>query len=636
MNEDLKIIKKKYGEKMAHLCRDLFPTILEKKGLLSYLLLSHFEPNHELYNDIIKEELKESFKNYIYGLLNIKRIENKSDKTPKELLLEAGYQLFECHTEEDIQQFKKYFEKEERLCTFNGGRLDSCHVFFAVKKDVDNIKREAFKNPKRQDKYGTSVISIQFIKNKNHTLSIKNRYNHTVNNPDATFSNNLDNIIPGLTLSFKKEYGLIERHPSDDFEMPNYVLVNGKYYKYNYELNNIYYCPNNIIIDNFKVKKYDKEKYLIIDYFILDLVNKKIDIYDKTLKDSFINDLKEITKINIIKNKNQKLINIKIKNQNLITITLDKENNIIGYKNNNIKIINKCFLFYNEKINNIELNNVKIIGNYFLYNNEVLPKISLPEVLIIYNKFLNRNKNITSLNIPKVKIIKNDFLAFNNSLTELEVPCLEEVGDRFLSYNKILNKLESLKLEKVKDNFLMSNLNLQELNLPNLKRIDNYFLSSNKQLNKLIVPNLETIGDFFLINNQNLKRICFPNLKETGNYFLNGTCIEELIAPNLIIAGSQFMTSNNTITILYLPNLITTGISFLGLNNSLKKLYLPSLKEVKEGFLNYNKKLETIYLPQAKKISSYYFLNSTNIKDLNIDSLEEITDNYILKNNLVD
>ena len=46
MNPDLKLIKKKYGEEMSHLCRELYPIILEQEGLLSKLLLNHFEPNH--------------------------------------------------------------------------------------------------------------------------------------------------------------------------------------------------------------------------------------------------------------------------------------------------------------------------------------------------------------------------------------------------------------------------------------------------------------------------------------------------------------------------------------------------------------------------------------------------------------
>ena len=209
MNSDLKLIKKKYGEEMSHLCRELFPVILEQEGLLSKLLLDNFEPNHFLYKDIVENDVVNSFKNYIYSLVDVEiEKEVKVDKNPKELLNEAGYDLYECHTEEDIQKFKKYYTSREELCTFNGGRLNDCYVFFAVNKNVNQIRREDFDYPTRQDEYGTSVISIQFTRDETHTLSIKNRYNHTVDNPDATFSNNLDNIIPGLTDSFSKYYGL--------------------------------------------------------------------------------------------------------------------------------------------------------------------------------------------------------------------------------------------------------------------------------------------------------------------------------------------------------------------------------------------------------------------------------------------
>ena len=157
--------------------------------------------------------------------------------------------------------------KGEELCTFNGGRLNSCYVFFAVKKNVNEIKRENFKNPFRQDEYGTSVISIQFSKDDTYTLSIKNRYNHTVNNPDATFSNDLDNIIPGLTKSFENYYGHQINSSKQVFELDGYVRANdGKFYKYNYEVDNIYYCPDNIIIDNFEVKREyanEKERYRV-------------------------------------------------------------------------------------------------------------------------------------------------------------------------------------------------------------------------------------------------------------------------------------------------------------------------------------------------------------------------------------
>ena len=187
------------------LCRELFPTILEQEGTLLKILSTSFGKNSKtLYEDITENELEDKFKEYIFKKALSEEIkkENINHKTPYELLDEAGYKLYECTTENEIQSFRKYYEEDEELCTFYGDRLNKCIVFFAVKKDVDKIRREDFKEPKRDDEYGTSVISIQFNKIGFSTVSIKNRYNHKVKNPDATFGNNLDRIIPGLTRKF--------------------------------------------------------------------------------------------------------------------------------------------------------------------------------------------------------------------------------------------------------------------------------------------------------------------------------------------------------------------------------------------------------------------------------------------------
>ena len=155
---DLKLIKKYYGEKMMHLCRELFPSLLEQEGLLSKLLLNKFEPSRFLYEDIIESGNIEGFKNYIYRLIDVENNHTiEVTKTPKELLEEAEYILYECKTEDDIQRFRKYYYRKggnpvytggvpkryegEELCTFNGGRLNYCYVFFAVKKNVDDIRK---------------------------------------------------------------------------------------------------------------------------------------------------------------------------------------------------------------------------------------------------------------------------------------------------------------------------------------------------------------------------------------------------------------------------------------------------------------------------------------------------------------
>ena len=466
MEKDLKLIKKKYGEKMMHYCRSELSTILENDSLLPSLLLEHFNESHMLYDDIEKEGKLEEFKNYIYSLIdvedNMKRIEHR---TPKELLSEAGYNFYECKTEEDIQSFKKYYSKDEELCTFKGKRLESCYVFFAVKKNVDEIKRENFSKPRRQDEYGTSVISIQFTK-EGYDLSIKNRYNHTVNNPDSTFSNNLDNIIEGLMQSFENEYGFIQANIGN-FELENYVKVGGKYYKYNHEIDNIYYCLDNIIIDNFNVKKYDKERYIVFDYFVLDLKEKKI--LTETEYDSFIDGIVDIDKINIVKLENGKAIHIIPINREEIIIELDKQNRIVKYKNNNIKRCDDYFLCFNESLQELNLPNLERCGDRFLYNNESLQELNLPNLERCGDSFLYNNESLQELNLPNLKQCEYGFLLSNQSLQELNLPNLKLCGDSFLYFNESLQELNLPNLERCGDSFLYNNESLQELNLPKLK-----------------------------------------------------------------------------------------------------------------------------------------------------------------------
>ena len=424
MIDDLKVIRKKYGEKMYHFCRESFPTLLEEPGKLSKLLSDNFHESHSLFDDIVADGKEDEFKNYIYSLVDV---ENNNElvqiKTPEELMSEAGYVLVECYNEGDIQAFRKYYAPGEELCTFKGGRLNRCRVFFAVKKNVSDIKREDFKNPTRQDEYGTSVISIQFTKDGTNTLSIKNRYNHTVNNPDATFSNNLDNIIPGLTESFERHKGIVQRYKSQNFEIKGYVRANdGKYYKYNYEINNVYYCPDNIIIDHFNVKKYDKSRYLIIDYFIIDLSNKSISLYDKKLSDSFCDVIKDINKIEIDNIDSGKKITILGDNNKSLEIITDKDGKIISLKMNKIYDIGDKFLSYNTSLQKFTAENLTEVGDHFLCCNTSLQKFIA--------------ENLTEVGCY--------FLGCNNTLQELYLPNLTKVGDLFLDNNhKLRNKILS-------------------------------------------------------------------------------------------------------------------------------------------------------------------------------------------------
>ena len=525
MNKDLKVIKKKYGEGMMHLCREFFPTLLEQEGLLPRLLHDNFKESRSLVKDIIDNNLEEEFKNYIYNQVDVENnYEEVGSKRPEELLKEAGYKLYECHNEEEIQSFRKYYSPGEALCTFNGGRLNRCFVFFAIKENVDEIKRENFPKPQRQDEYGTSVISIQFTRDNSHTLSIKNRYNHTVNNPDSTFGNNLDNIIPGLTNSFDKYYGMHQSHLQNSFEIPGYVRANdGKYYKYNYEINNIYYCENNVIIDNFEVKEYPHEQYIVLDYFILDLKNKRIQTYwnDMELEDSFPNTIGTIKDIKIENDKDNKNILIKTDNSDEVDviITLDKNNRIIALKNDKVENIGNSFLSYNNSLTSIELPNATSIGNRFLYYNKILTEIQLPNVTSIGNSFLSYNNSLTHIELQNATNIGNDFLLSNKLLTSIELPNVTSIGNRFLFNNVSLTSIALPNVTSVGNLFLHFNNSLISIELQNATNIGNYFLKYNNSLTSIELPNATSIGDGFLYSNRSLTSIELPNAQIIGDFF---------------------------------------------------------------------------------------------------------------------
>ena len=54
-SRELKKIKKIYGEKFSHLCRELFPLILEQEGMLLQILQEKFSKNCNTLYETIEE-----------------------------------------------------------------------------------------------------------------------------------------------------------------------------------------------------------------------------------------------------------------------------------------------------------------------------------------------------------------------------------------------------------------------------------------------------------------------------------------------------------------------------------------------------------------------------------------------------
>lgn len=438
--DDLKYIRKKYGENMSHLCRELFPTILEKPGLLYNLLTSSFCESKELYYDIVNEHKEIAFKNYILSFYESKKEDKKTEKGVRELLDEAGYTLYECKTNADVKKFKKYYAKGEEICTFKDShRIDDYHIFFIVKKNVNNIKRENFPNPRREDEYSTSILCIQFDRGTRQSVTIISRYNHTVSNPNAVYSNNLDAIVENLTDAFENEYGFnIGGTYKTNFALNRYFEAkDGKFYKYNYEMYQDYWCHNNILIENRRKIIYDytdKSRYLFMDYFVLDLKEKKLLSPMYKAYDDFKSRLSHIKSIKVTNKEDFKEIEITLEEEEKVTIKLDQEGRIIGYIDENLTKIYSRFLEHNTVLREISLPNLEYCDD-FLSRNLELKSIDLPKLKHAGFYFLRNNQKLSKLNLPLLEDCYFGFLKYNQELREISLPNLERCDEPLLRYN---------------------------------------------------------------------------------------------------------------------------------------------------------------------------------------------------------
>lgn len=497
-NLDLKFIKKHYGEKLMQLCRRLFPTILDNEGELSKIIFAHFAPTKHLFDDLIGYE--NDFQEYVYDIYKENHFVKyaESDKTPYELMDEAGYILYpECQTEEDIQKFKKYYAPFEELCTFYGNRLNTCRVWFAVKKNVDSIRRADFTHPLRQDEYGTSVISIQFTKVGNH-LSIKNRYNHAikVTNCDCTFNNNLDNIIEGLTCSFKRHFNIkdVVREKSNTLKLDNYTSSHNRLYRINYifdkeyefEKYNLFFCENNVLIKNGEVVKYNTDRYILIDNYLFDLKNKKIETIDyyikKPITDSFIKSIGKIKNITVSNIGDEKIVNIQTANCGDVVVKANQSNQLIGYINPSVTIIGCNFLKNNEHLKEVVLPNLTFAGNHFLENCYALEELNLPKLVKFKDFSLRGCAKLKILRAPKLVSIGYCVLQHNRLLSTLYIPNVKSIDDMFLVCNEKLTKLDLPNVKSVGNCFMRENSVLDSINAPKLKRVQKFFLSKNANI----------------------------------------------------------------------------------------------------------------------------------------------------------
>ena len=513
INKIYKKIKEHRGERFARKLRDA--DLLDIPNIEHILEFANFEDLDDLI-PVIRSK---------YKIISVSKY--NTNKDPIELLNEAGYDAFVVETEKQKNSIKKYFRPDEQLCTFNDPKRHiNFYIIHAVKRGADKIKPSD--NPKREDEYGTSVISIQIAKSGGF-ISIKNRYNHTVSNPDSTFGNNPDNIILGLTNSLQKYFNV--DFSVSDVEMPeNYVNVDNQLVYCNFERNGIWFGPK-YYIKNGEIVRLSTDRETMIDHMIYNDKTKKIitPLGDNDKTCAFFAKLfngKQITK-NVDKATN----NITLQTQNGDRIITNNKGQIIELDLPSVTKVPDDFLEGNYTLKSINLPNVEKIGYYFLEDNNMLETINLPNAESIGCGFLWQNKKLKTINLPNVEKIGNTFLEDNDMLETINMPKVKVIGDYFLYYNKRLKSINLPELEVVGDYFLYYNERLESINLPNVEKIGWAFLYCNRRLKSINLPKVEVIGDYFLCNNERLTKIYLPANTEFNEHFLSHNHKYEILDP---------------------------------------------------------------------------------------------------------
>jgi len=685
MQKDLEILKKHFGEKFAHLCRTMFPQILDTEGLLSKIILEHFAPSKTLVDDLENIQNLDNFKNYIYNFVDVEkdRIQEASNKTPEQILDEAGYTLYKCETEEEIQAFKKYYAPttndhySEALCTFNGGRLNHRYVFWIVKKNVDEIKRENFKSPQREDEYSTSVLSIQFDKGTRNRVEIISRYNHTVNNPNSTYNNNLDTIAPRLTQAFEQTYGFnVLGSDKAPLTLPNYVLASdGKYYKFNVEKNGKYYCENNVIIrenGNVDTTLLDTSRYLVFDTFILDkkLMKRsdrmdtprpKLFAYDNSLQQSkkFVDIIGKIDKVDIVSEKDEQgkktgnqIITILNKNGFTITIKIDKHNRMIEYCNPEIVDVPDSFLQMQSYLQKISLPNAKTCGsNCFIdckrleevdmqnvttigqhtFSGSAIKHINYPMLESLDADCLKECASLETVNLPKLQKMGASNFNQCSMLTSVCLPSLTEMGTTCFQNCFSLKTIDLPEITTIPSCCLKKLETLQQVNLPKVEKLcgANFCNCGASEIN---LPNVTEVGGLCFQISEKLKKVTLPKAKKFGQRcFYNSYNLEEVNLPS-----AETFDNDCFVSCIGLKNLNLPSATFLGSQSiyncqKLKTLTAPKLTFVGAGAFQYDRAIEELYLPELTTLRDGTIRVCDALKKVHLPKVKTIYSNTLCK-----
>lgn len=653
--EKFKAVKKAFGETTAKIIRSEMPFVFDHdiEPFIKYLSNKIPIKSHVAF---IVENYASSLQSQYLEEQQLKTETVKKEVGAKELAEKAGYEFFDANTEGKLMSFKKDFREGSVLCTFGNlpYRLTSNFIFWLRKHDADEtlpadeltqdnlsqswkdylkqkgrLKEDGTYDltalyPEREDPYGTSSMSVQIDKI-GGDISIKNRYNHKVDNPDATLSNNLDTIIKGLHEAVFKETGV--EFGDQQQELPGQVISDsdGRLFKIGDVIGEEYY-GDGFFTDGFSngnrrfIFLFDNER--IIEGLVFDnkgVMQTYVGSSVAYAKFPFVNAIdsaefrkNNTTKFNLTIDDKKYYIEIKTNSGKVESIKGDAPvemrsgslSNSIYLKEvhlPNVKAIQYGMFMYVPNLRSINLEGVTEIGSNS-FNNLPIENLNLPNLEKAGNNVFTHLPWVRELNFPKLQTVGSGF-NYNGSLRKLNLPSLVVASMDFLNDNPLLFNVNLPKLQIVGNRSFNDNLEIILLKLPELTHLGDDTLNENHSLRNIYLPNLEMLGALSIRYNQLLGTISLPKLEKIPDLSIyNNPSLQTLDLRKVFVVGEESITDNPRLDTLLMPELVRVGSFSIRRNARLQELLINADHPDGEGEFALNEKSFKLIPNVDKKI----------------------------------
>ncbi len=549
------VIKKQNGEAFAKAIRDYDARIFDIPNLQELIQYAGRDA--------------ERLTPFLSSLLDIDKIKVQSELSPFELLKKAGYNAFYADTERKKNSIKHYYTNREAICTFcDSERHKNYHIIHCIKEGADKLKRSDFKGHEdRQDEYGTSVISIQILKTGGF-ISIKNRYNHTVQGCDQTFDSNPDNIILGLSDSLKKHFK-VDFFTTKERLPWGFIMVDKKILRVYHEEDNVYFGGSFYVKDG-----------------VFTPIQKDYQFFYK----GFLFDLK-VKKVSHFFGKNQKFVDLL--NQEMADKTIQRKKTFLGF---DLLLDGEEFLSFNEDYD--------IIGARFV-RAQYLP-----------NHSFEKAEKLTCFDAPNLKIMGDNCLT-STHLHYLSVPNLVHMGRECFYGGCFVEKLIFDNLKSMGDECFFG-IHSKEFIAPNLKTVSKSSLALS-DFEKIYAPKVQMVLSEAVRQNKYLKTLFLPKCMHLG-YEAITICqnLETLYLPRLKYVGHGAISCNDNLKKVYVPKLDRIDSYAFGKNHPSLYVEAPALVQVGRNCFESVNHLYAPYLRLYKED-----LNRTNFNILNTQFVKE-------------